>query len=128
MTTPLDIARTAWGNPLPDWIECLALECARSTQRQVAARLGRSAGLISQILRNKYPGDVAAIEDAVRGAFLGASVMCPALGELPTDECQMWRKRASSGTRTNALRVRMIGACSTCPRNQKDLQNDHDRP
>lgn len=121
MSSPVDIARAAWGaTTVPDWILRLAQECAASTQRRVADQLGRSAGLISQVLRNKYPGDMAAIEDAVRGAFMNATVECPALGTLPTDECQSWRRKARSGVRTNALRVRMINACQTCPRNQKE--------
>lgn len=120
MSSPVDIARAAWGAEVPDWILRLAQECAASTQRRVAEQLGRSAGLISQVLRNKYPGDMASIEDAVRGAFMNATVDCPALGNLPTDECQAWRKKARSGVRTNALRVRMINACLKCPRNQKE--------
>lgn len=120
MTSPVDIARAAWGADMPDWIQRLAQECASSTQRRVAEKLGRSAGLISQVLRAKYPGDMASIEDAVRGAFMHATVECPALGILPTDECQAWRKKARSGVRTNALRVRMINACLKCPRNQKE--------
>ncbi len=114
----VETARQAWGTPLPDWVAALARECDGSTQRAVADRLGRSAGLISQVLRRKYPGDMTAVEDAVRGAFLDATVICPALGNLPTDECQMWRKRARTGVRTNALRVRMINACQSCPLNK----------
>lgn len=120
MSGPVEIARAAWGPMAPDWIMRLAQECAAGTQRQVAEQLGRSAGLISQVLRNKYPGDMASIEDAVRGAFMNATVQCPALGTLPTDECQQWRKKAKSGVRTNALRVRMISACQSCRRNQKE--------
>ncbi|WP_353428727.1 hypothetical protein [Paracoccus denitrificans] len=120
MSSPVDIARAAWGADMPDWILRLAQECASSTQRRVAEKLGRSAGLISQVLRAKYPGDMASIEDAVRGAFMHATVECPALGTLPTDECQAWRKKARSGVRTNALRVRMVNACLKCPRNQKE--------
>ncbi|MDT9701984.1 hypothetical protein, partial [Streptomyces sp. P17] len=91
-----------------------------SSQRAVAERLGRSAGLVSQVLRNKYPGNMALLEDAVRGAYLAATVECPALGTLPTDECQAWRKRARRFVNTNHLRVRMYHACASCPRNQKD--------
>lgn len=122
MKSPLDIARAHWGTPAPDWIEQLARECARSSQRVVAERLNRSAGLVSQVLRQKYPGDMAAVEDAVRGAFMGASVECPALGTLPTDECQLWRKRSRKFVNTNSLRVRMFRACTACPRNQEEEQ------
>lgn len=76
------------------------------------------------MLRNKYPGDLAGVEDAVRGVWMGSTVECPALGTITTAECQAWRRKARSGMRTNALRVRMINACNACPRNQKDLDHD----
>lgn len=123
MSSPLEIARTAWGTSIPDWVETLARECESSSQRATADQLGRSASLISQVLRKKYPGDMAGVEDAVRGAFMHATVNCPALGNLPTDECQAWRKKARAGVRTNALRVRMINACSNCTRFKKEPQN-----
>lgn len=116
----IEKARIAWGDPLPDWVEMLARECASTSQRAVADRLGRSAGLISQVLAGKYPGDIAAIEDAVRGAWMGASVECPALGTLPTDECQAWRVKARTFVNVNSLRVRMYRACQACPRNRKE--------
>jgi hypothetical protein len=34
MTAPLDVARAAWGEALPDWVEALALECGRSSQNR----------------------------------------------------------------------------------------------
>ena len=37
-----------------------------STQSAAAKRLGYSAGLISQVLRKTYPGNVNAVEEAVR--------------------------------------------------------------
>lgn len=119
MKSPLDIARAAWGDQIPDWIEVLARECAAATQRQVAEKIGRSGGLVSQVLRQKYPGDMDAIEDAVRGAFMDSTVSCPSLGTLPTNECQEWQKKARKNVRTNALRVRMLNACHACPRSQK---------
>ena len=116
MSSPVETARQSWGHDLPDWVERLARECARSTQVSVAQKLGRSGSLISQVLRNRYRGDMEGVEDAVRGAFMHATVDCPALGLLPTDECQAWRKKARGGIRTNALRVRMLNACNGCPR------------
>lgn len=114
-----ETARVAWADRggAPDWIEALAQACDASTQSAVAERLGRSAGLISQVLRCKYPGDMAGVEDAVRGAFMAATIECPALGTLPTDECQQWRARSKTFVNTNSLRVRMYRACHRCPRN-----------
>lgn len=119
MSSPIEIARAAWKPLTPDWIERLAEECAAGTQRSVAEKLGRSAGLISQVLRNKYPGDMASIEEAVRGAFMDAMIVCPALGNLPTDECQSWRRNSRHFVNTNSLRVRMYRACQNCPVNKE---------
>lgn len=120
---PVEIAREHWGAPAPDWVEALARECAGSTQRKVAERLGRSAGLISQVLRQTYKGDMAGVEDAVRGAFMGQTVDCPALGLIPTDACQIWRKRSRDFASVNPLRVRMFRACAACPRNQTQKES-----
>lgn len=116
MTSPIETARQSWGPDMPDWVERLARECARTTQVAVGQKLGRSGSLISQVLRNRYQGDMYGVEDAVRGAFMHATVSCPALGTLPTDECQSWRRKARGGIRTNALRVRMLNACNSCPK------------
>lgn len=117
-TSPLAIAREHWGDPLPDWIEALARECAAATQREVGERLKRSSSLISRVLRRNYPGDLKAVEEAVRGAFMGDAVECPALGRIPTDECQVWRKRSARFSSANTLRTRMFRACNRCPRNK----------
>ena len=103
MTTPLDIARAHWPKPLPDWVEVLANKCADMTQREVGARIGYSAGMVSQLLRNRYRGNLAAIEEAVRGAWMGAKVTCPVMGSIPTSN----------------HRARMHRACNSCPRNEK---------
>ena len=117
--TPLATARAAWVDGLPDWVEALAIECGRSSQNAVAKELGRSSALISQVLRNKYPGNLTAIEDRFRGLFLHARVSCPALGDLPSNECQDWREKAREFVPTNSQRSRMFAACKVCPRNQK---------
>lgn len=113
---PVDIARAHWGEALPDWVAALAEACAATSQARVADRIGRSAGLVSQVLRAKYPGDLRAVEDLVRGALMAGTVECPALGTLPTHECRGWMAKARSPASTNALRVRMYRACPRCPR------------
>lgn len=120
--TPLDIARGAWGDPLPDWIEVVARQCLDMPQAKVAARIGYSAGMISQLLRNRYKGNLAAIEDAARGAWMGATVDCPVNGSIPTDTCQDWQRKARDWLASNSHRVRMHKACSKCPRYRKESE------
>lgn len=128
MSNPVDIARTAWGETMPDWVAALARACASQSQASVAATLGRSPALVSQVLRRKYPGDLAAVEEAVRGAYLGAQVDCPALGPVATHDCQDWQRKARRFVNVNALRVRMYRACHQCPRNTRGLHSQKDDP
>ncbi|MCC5965519.1 MAG: hypothetical protein JJU24_05220 [Natronohydrobacter sp.] len=121
MSGPLDIARSAWGTPVPDWIETLARACAARSQVSVANDIGRSPALVSQVLRRKYPGDLGAVEQAVRGAFMGAQVTCPAKGAIATHECQGWQRKARQFVNSNPQRVRMFRACNNCPRNARAL-------
>lgn len=115
---PLDTAREAWGADLPDWIETLAVECGRTSQNKVAAQLCRSAAVISQVLRHKYPASMDGIEERVRGVFLNARVACPAFGEIAANECQDWREKSREFAPGNPVRVRMFRACNACPRNK----------
>ncbi|MBM2032402.1 hypothetical protein JQW49_14265 [Sulfitobacter pseudonitzschiae] len=54
MSGPVEIAQKAWGDELPDWVLALAEACARTSQNRVAEDLGRSASLVSNVLRRKY--------------------------------------------------------------------------
>jgi hypothetical protein len=114
---PVTVARDAWGDSMPDWVLRLAQECEATSQSKVAGRLDRSSSLVSNVLRAKYPGDMTAVEDLVRGVLMSAKVACPMLGELPTHECRAWRQRTKSFSGHNALRVSMFRACTRCPRN-----------
>ncbi len=123
MSGPTEIARTAWGDTMPDWIETLARECEATSQNRVAARINRSAALISQLLRRKYPGDLAGIEERVRAEFTDAAIQCPVLGKMPASECLQWRRKGRSFQNTNSLRVKMFRACLHCPMNRKEHRN-----
>lgn len=121
---PIDIARDAWGDPVPDWIEVLAGKCGTMTQRLVAERIGYSAGLVSQLLRNRYKGNIAAIEEAVRGAWMGSTVVCPVMGTIPTDTCRDWQRKARKYVPSSNNRVRMFRACGKCPRHVKEATDE----
>lgn len=120
MSGPVEIARAAWGEALPDWVERLAAECAASSQNKVAGQLNRSASLVSAVLRAKYAGDLAAVEDVVRGVFEATTVECPQLGTIPTNDCQDWRRKSLRFAPINSMRVDMYRACNRCPRNRRE--------
>ena len=109
---PLDIAREAWGEPLPDWVETLALACRKTSQARVAAQLDRSGAVISQVLRKIYPAEMDRIEVRVRGVFMEGRVACPGQGEIALQLCQDWRDKAGNFVLGNPLRQRMHRACN----------------
>jgi hypothetical protein len=107
----------AWGEPVPDWVAILAERCDVMSQRRVASILQVSVAMVSTVLRNKYQGDMPGIENSVRGAFMNAMVICPVLGEIPTNDCQFWQRKSAKFVNINAQRVMMFRACSRCPKN-----------
>lgn len=124
MTGPMQSVAKGWPEGAPDWVVRLAEECAASSQNKVAVRLGRSAALVSQVLKNKYSGDLAAVEELVRGVFMAATIECPALGRIPSNECQKWRAKARRYSPANMMRVNMYRACTRCPRNAKEVVSE----
>jgi len=120
VSDPVAVAREAWSGALPDWVLKLAEECARTSQSKVAALLGRSPALVSNVLHRKYPGDMTAVEDLVRGRFMRATVQCPANGEISSATCRDWIVQSRTYANTNSERVRMYNACRRCPRAGKD--------
>jgi hypothetical protein len=117
--TQIDRAVAAWGDDLPLWVADLAQECALTSQNKVAARLNRSATVVSQVISRSYGGSYEAIEEVFKGAFKGLTVACPALGEIPANVCRDWRAKSSSFSSVNKQRVDMYRACNRCPRNGK---------
>lgn len=120
MSDPVTIARVAWGPDIPDWVLRLAEACAASSQNKVAAKLGRSASLVSHVLNANYRGDMVAVEDLVRGHFMSASIQCPVNGVISTAVCRDWMQLARSFSNINSERVRMYRACRACPLMKKE--------
>jgi hypothetical protein len=108
-----------WPDGAPDWIVVLASEADATSQKQVATRLGRSGPLVSQVLRNRYTGDLAVCEELVRGILMDTTLECPSLGDIAVNECRDWRKKSEKWVSVNALRSRMFRACNRCPKNGK---------
>ncbi|MCK9468175.1 MAG: hypothetical protein M0Q49_02055 [Porticoccaceae bacterium] len=112
--SPMDRIGTTWGDAAPQWVRLLAEQCALRSQKKVAEEMGYSTTVINQVLGNKYPGDLEAVETAFNGAFLSANVNCPVLGELAAHRCLENQRRKYAAT--NAIRVRLFKAChGGCP-------------
>lgn len=114
--TLLDKVRAAWGDPLPDWIETLAIECQRSTQAAVARALDVSGAAISQVLKAQYAASTDRLQERVRGVFMDGKVRCPAKGDLATNKCLEWRDKATVFALGSPERSIMYRACNACPR------------
>jgi hypothetical protein len=114
----LTVARAAWGDTVPDWIDALATACDRSNQTAVARQLGVSGSAVSGVLNRNYKADLARIEQRVRGVLMSGTVACPVLGDLASDLCLEWQAKASQFRDTGSLRRRMYAACRRCPRSR----------
>lgn len=107
-------ARMAWGEHLPDWVEVLAEQAENFGLKKTAKAIGYSTAAISSVINNRYQGRLDHVKDAARGAFMGASVICPVLGEIGRDTCLNHQKSTARGT--SSLRARLRYACRNgCP-------------
>lgn len=97
----------------PDVKEALQQAVVRFTsQVKVAQELGVSSAVVSTLLKDKYTGDVAAMEERIRGKFLGATVLCPVQGTLSKASCL--DNQALPMAFTNPIRAALGRACKKC--------------
>lgn len=106
-------ARAAWGDALPDWVLALAEAAQETTQRAAGEAVGYSPTTVSEVIANRYRGDLTKVETMVRGALMGATVMCPVLDEIGRDQCR--REQTTPFRATNSTRARLRRACRSCP-------------
>lgn len=116
----MTIALDAW-KTLPDWLEVLIVACDApgSSNSKVAKSLGRSPGVISEVLRNRYKGDMTDFENRVRDVLCAEQVKCPALNWISSADCLHWRDEATD-LKSGPMMVRMYRACHACPRFTKE--------
>lgn len=105
----IDKAAAAWGSDMPLWVRTLAEECDKTSQAQVARRLGNSTSVVSRVLAKSYPGDRKKIEAKVRGHYLAEEVHCPVLETIPRQRCIAEQEMGLSFQ--NPLRRRVYDAC-----------------
>jgi len=96
------------------WLEVLRQQVAELGQPKVGKMLGVSTTCVSQVVNEKYPGDMQRIEKLVEGVFLQKCVNCPALGDLPLHECM--KHQARKGVSSNPTYIALFKMCrSGCP-------------
>jgi hypothetical protein len=118
-----DKARRSWGAEAPDWVLALGAACDGTSQNKVAQSLGVSASLVSGVLSASYGGDMARIEDLVRGTYMREQLDCPVLGSIGKQVCRKWRGKASVFSGANALNITMYRACNRCPLHRKEVDD-----
>lgn len=106
---PLDVAKAAWGDEMPAWVEALAREASQTTSAAAADRIGYSGAVVSSVLANKYKGRLDNVEARVRGALMGETVNCPVLGDITRDRCLDEQKCGFSTS--SSVRARIYRAC-----------------
>lgn len=107
-------ALAAYGDALPDWVEELAVEATATSLKAAAKRIGYSDAVLSHVFSGRYAGDLARVEEKVRGALMGATVQCPVLGEIGRDHCLDQQRMPFSAT--SSIRSKLYRACrSGCP-------------
>lgn len=112
--TATEKAAAAWGEAIPDEVRELALYVDGHTGAAAAKAIGYSPAVVSHVLAARYPGDMATVRERIRGALMGHTVQCPALGEIGRDTCLSDQKRPF--TTANPARARQFRACrSGCP-------------
>lgn len=103
----------------PDWLHELRAQSTptsaspRRSQATAATKIGYSATVVNQVLKGTYKGDLQSVQRAVEGAFMGATVECPVIGELSRERCIEYQRAAFRTT--NPMRVALSRACPTCP-------------
>jgi hypothetical protein len=104
-----------WRGSAPAWVLRLAAFCDRESQAAAANKIGRSPALVNMVLKNRYTGDMDAVEKRVETAFT-ETIECPVLGDIDGQTCLNWQSKPYSGANHHV--VRMFRACQRCPNNQ----------
>ena len=101
----------------PLWLKALRAQCEKKSQNKVAKELGYSTAVINQVLKNKYQGNVKKLSSVVCSLYLGKTVICPVMGEIPAHQCTSYQQETFSAT--NPMRVQRYRACrSGCENSQ----------
>jgi hypothetical protein len=110
-------AAEAWEGTPPEWVAELAAYADLHGAKAAGKAIGYSNSAVSVVL-NRAPTiekfDLVRIEQSVRGALMGAVVICPVKGEMTRDVCLGWQARPYA--LTSSARAEMYRACrSGCP-------------
>jgi hypothetical protein len=78
-------------------MNALVVEVRATNQARAAERIGVSEATVSQVLSGTYKAATTRIERRVRGTLMGATCVCPVMGEVSTRVCQDVQERQPPG-------------------------------
>ncbi len=90
------------------WLTVLREQVELNGQRPVAEKLGVSNTVVSQVVNEKYPGDMGRIQALVESVYMAKSVSCPVLGNIAWHTCQQHQKNHYT---SNPQKLRLYKAC-----------------
>ena len=114
MKKAMDRARAAWGE-VPYWVEVLATDCDKGSQRATADKMDVCPAMVSLAINNKWQ-DLEFIKARVEQVLMVVNVQCPVLGVIDIDRCHAEQVKPPSAA--NTLRIMLFTACRKCQHNK----------
>lgn len=87
------------------WLLELRKQVETTSLKVVADKLGVSKTTVSLLINGKYPADTAKMQNLVESVFLGYTVHCPILGEIPKHRCAAQQSTVDPGNRPQAIQL-----------------------
>ena len=86
------------------WIKELQQKVEQLGRRKVESDTGYSRTTLSQLLNNKYPGNMPAMEQLFKNAYSQQIVVCPVLSEITVARCNNEQNKPFSASNPTRLR------------------------
>ncbi|STQ75507.1 transcriptional regulator [Grimontia hollisae] len=87
------------------WLDVLKEQVESTSLSSVANAMGVSKTMISQVINGKYPGNLERVQGLVESMYMGHTVECPVLGEIPKHKCAAHQAATHVGSSPQAIRL-----------------------
>ncbi|ODS10956.1 hypothetical protein [Vibrio scophthalmi] len=87
------------------WLDELRQQVDSASLGIVAKEMGLSKATISLVINGKYNGDMVRMQAIVESVYMGHTVNCPVLGEIPKHKCAAHQSAKHVGSTPNAIRL-----------------------
>ena len=100
-----------------NWQQLLHQKVDELGRRQVEHDTGMSKTTLSQVLNDKYAGNIDNVAQRVITAYANLTVECPVLGQIQQKRCA--NEQTKPFSYSNPQRVKLFKACQQCPNRNK---------